>query len=119
VFSLYPDQELDRITAALASRGALALLLIEAGLLERIERRYGARAHRLAMDGLVNLVREVSLEVVPAEDLLLTEERSHGAILAFMFQPRSDARFYTTRLRSLSERVASQLRRNGRRAVYP
>jgi EAL domain-containing protein (putative c-di-GMP-specific phosphodiesterase class I) len=36
-----------------------------------------------------------------------------------MFQPRSDSHFYTTRLRSLASRVASQIRRHGRRVVYP
>jgi EAL domain-containing protein (putative c-di-GMP-specific phosphodiesterase class I) len=119
MFSLQSDQELDRIVAGLASRGALAVLLVEAGMLERIERRYGGAAHRLAMDGLVSLVREISLEVLPAADLLVTEERSRGAILAFMFQPRSDERFYSTKLRNLADRVASQIRRQGRRAVYP
>ena len=119
MFSLHPDQELDRIVAGLASRGAVGLLLIEAGQLERIERRYGGAAHQQAMDGLVNLVREVALEAVPSENLLVTEERPRGAILAFMFQPRSDSRFYTTRIRSLADRVASQIRRQGRRVVYP
>ena len=119
MFSLHADQEIDRIVAGLAGRGAVGLLLIEAGPLERIERRYGGAAHQLAMDGLVNLIREVALEAVPAEDLLVTEERPRGAILVFMFQPRSDSRFYTTRLRSLAARVASQIRRHGRRVVYP
>jgi EAL domain-containing protein (putative c-di-GMP-specific phosphodiesterase class I) len=119
MFSLEPDQNLGRIVAGLAGRGALALLLVEAGLLDRIERRYGNAAHRLAMDGLVNLVREVSLELVREEDLLVTEERSRGAILAFMFQPRSDTRFYTAKLHGLVDRVSSELRRQGRRVVYP
>ena len=102
MFSLHADQDLERILAGLAGRGAVGLLLIEAGPLERIERRYGGAAHQLAMNGLLNLIREVALEAVLAQDLLVTEERPRGAILVFMFQPRSDSRFYTTRLRSLA-----------------
>ena len=119
MFSLHPEQELDRIVAGLSSRGAVGLLLIEAGPLERIERRYGGAAHQQAMDGLVSLVRDVALEVVPAENLLVTEERPRGAILAFIFQPRSDSHFYTTRIRSLADRIATQIRRQGRQVLYP
>jgi len=119
MFSLHPNQELDRIVAGLASRGAVGLLLIEAGPLDRIERRYGGAAHQQAMDGLVKMVREVALETVRSENLLVTEERPRGAILVFMFQPRSDSRFYTTRIRTLADRVATHLRRHGRRVVYP
>jgi EAL domain-containing protein (putative c-di-GMP-specific phosphodiesterase class I) len=119
MFSLHPDQELDRIVAGLAGHGAVGLLLIESGMLDRIERRYGGSAHRLAMDGLVNLVREVVLESVAPENLLVTEERPRGAILVFMFQSRSDSRFYTTKIRGLADRVASQIRHQGRRVVYP
>jgi EAL domain-containing protein (putative c-di-GMP-specific phosphodiesterase class I) len=71
------------------------------------------------MDGLLNLIRDVALEAVPAEDLLVTEERPRGSVLVFMFLPRSDSRFYTTRLRGLAARVANQIRRHGRRVVYP
>ena len=105
--------------AGLAGRGAVGLLLIEAGPLERIERRYGGAAHRVAMDGLVNLIRDVALEAVPTADVLVTEERPRGAILVFMFQPRSDTRFYTSKLRRLATRVGSQIRQHGRRVVYP
>jgi EAL domain-containing protein (putative c-di-GMP-specific phosphodiesterase class I) len=119
LFSLHADRELDRIVAGLAGRGAVGLLLIEAGPLERIERRYGGAAHRVAMDGLVNLIRDVALEAVPTADVLVTEERPRGAILVFMFQPRSDTRFYTSKLRRLATRVGSQIRQHGRSVVYP
>ncbi len=119
MFSLHPDQDLNRILAGLSDHGAVGLLLIEAGPVERIERRYGGAAHQLAMNGLLSLIREVALEAVPAQDLLVTEERPRGAILVFLFQPRSDSRFYTTRLRGLASRIASQIRRHGRRVVYP
>jgi EAL domain-containing protein (putative c-di-GMP-specific phosphodiesterase class I) len=119
MFSLHSDQDLERILAGLAGRGAVGLLLIEAGPVERIERRYGGAAHQLAMSGLLSLIREVALEAVSPQDLLVIEERPRGAILVFMFQPRSDSHFYTTRLRSLAGRVASQIRRHGRRVVYP
>ena len=58
--SLHPDQELDRIAAGLADSGALALLLIEAEPLARIERRYGGEAYRETLDNLMGLVRELA-----------------------------------------------------------
>ena len=59
MLSLHPEQELDRIAAGLAGSGALALLLIEAEPLARIERRYGGEAYRQSMEGLKALVHEL------------------------------------------------------------
>ncbi len=119
MLSLQPDQELDRIAAGLADSGALALLLIEAEPLARIERRYGGEAYRETLDNLMGLVRELAQEAVSGAEVLVTEERSRGAILAFLFCPRSDDRFYAGTLEELSSRISNELRSKGRRAVYP
>ena len=119
MLSLHPDQELDRIAAGLADSGALALLLVEAEPLARIERRYGGEAYRETLDNLMALVRELALEAVPETEVLVTEERSRGAILAFLFCPRSNDRFYGDTLDELASRITSELRSKGRRAVYP
>ncbi len=119
VFSIHPDQELDRIVAGLTDAGAMALVLIEAGSLDRIERRCGSEAYRRSADGLMNLVGDLAEQVLPAESIFLTEERSRGAILVFMFRSRSDHRFYGEALSQFAERVTTELARQGRRAVYP
>ena len=118
MLSLHPDQELDRIAAGLADSGALALLLIQAEPLARIERRYGGEAYRRSMDGIVALVRELTQEAAPGEEVLVTQERS-GAVAAFVFAPRSHHEFYAMRLPELASRIARELELQGRRAVYP
>jgi EAL domain-containing protein (putative c-di-GMP-specific phosphodiesterase class I) len=119
VLSLRPEQELDRISAGLAGAGAFALVQVEAETLERIERRYGGEAYRRVMDGLAALVRELVAEAAPGVEILVAEERSRGAISAFVFCPRSHREFYTVTLRDLAARVAHGLSLHGRRAVYP
>ena len=116
---LHSDQELDEIAARLSECGALALILIEAEPLGRIERRYGGQAYQVALDGLLALVRELAHESLPPDNVLVTVERGGDTILTFLFRPRSDRRFYTTELTELSERIATQLSRRGRHAVYP
>ena len=119
MLSLHPEQELDAIAAGLAGSGACALVLIEAGPLERIERRYGGEAHRRSMEGLKALVGELAQAAAPDEQVFVTEERSRGDIVAFVFAPRSRAEFYGTQLPLLARTIARELMFKGRRAVYP
>lgn len=118
MLSVHPEQELDRIAAALGGSGAFALLLVEAAPLERIERRYGGEAYRHSMDGIRALVRELTEEAAAGDEVLVTEERS-GAIVAFVFAPRSNHEFYSRRLPELARRIGRQIEVKGRRAVYP
>jgi EAL domain-containing protein (putative c-di-GMP-specific phosphodiesterase class I) len=119
LLSLHPEQELDGIAAGLAGSGACALVLIEAGTLERIERRYGGEAYRRSMEGLRALVGELAQDAAGDEQIFITEERSRGDIVAFVFAPRSRSAFYGTQLPALARTIARELARKGRRAVYP
>jgi EAL domain-containing protein (putative c-di-GMP-specific phosphodiesterase class I) len=119
LLSIHPEQELDGIAAALAGAGACALVLVEATPLERIERRYGGEAYRRSIDGLKALVAELAQEAAPNETVFVTEERSRGDIVAFVFAPRSHGEFYSTRLPVLAQTIARELMLKGRRAVYP
>ncbi len=118
MLSLHPEQELDRIAAGLAASGAVAMILVDTRSLESIERRYGDEAYRRSMEGTKALVGDVIREVAPAEELLVTEERS-GAVVAFVFAPRSDHGFYGTRLPELVRLLSREIYLKGRRAVYP
>ncbi len=119
LLSLHPEQELDGIAAGLAGGGACALVLVEAGRLERIERRFGGEAYRRSIEGLKALVAELAQDAAPEEPIFVTEERSRGDIIAFIFAPRSHSEFYRTRLPELARTIARELLFRGRRAVYP
>jgi EAL domain-containing protein (putative c-di-GMP-specific phosphodiesterase class I) len=119
MLSLHPDQELDRIAAGLSDAGALAMILIEAEPLERVERRYGGEIYRRSLDALIALVSELVQEVASGADVLVTEERSRSAITAFVFCPRSNHAFYGAGLEGLCARIGRELLLRGRRAVYP
>lgn len=116
---LLMDRELERVAARLGDTGAMALVLVEAQALGRIERRFGGEAYQLAMEGLMSLVREVTQDSIPDGDVLVTEDPSRDAILAFVFRRRSDRRFYASRLADLCSRIGSEIARQGKRAVYP
>jgi EAL domain-containing protein (putative c-di-GMP-specific phosphodiesterase class I) len=119
LLSLHPEQELDGIAAGLAGSGACALVLIDAGPLERIERRYGGEAYRRSIEGLKALVGELVQDAAPNETIFVTEERSRGDIVVFIFAPRSHDEFYVMRLPELARTIARELALKGRRAVYP
>jgi EAL domain-containing protein (putative c-di-GMP-specific phosphodiesterase class I) len=119
LLSLHPEQELDGIAAGLAASGACALVLIEARPLERIERRYGGEAYRRSIEGLKSLARELLQETAPEEEILVTEERSRGDIVALIFASRSRGEFYGTWLPELARVLGRELLLKGRRAVYP
>lgn len=119
MLGLDPDQEIARIAARLDGSGALGLIVIEAGPLERIERRYGSEAYQRAFDGLSGIVRDLASASVPPGDVLVMELRGEDSILAFLFRPRSDRGFYANELRNLARNVASEITRQGKQLVYP
>ncbi len=108
---LHSDRELDQIATRLAESDAMALMVIEAEPLGRIERRYGGQAYQVALRGLMDLVREIAHETVGSENVLATVERGGDTILVPCFRPRSDRHFYTKELYELSGRIARELTR--------
>jgi len=114
------NEELARIVARLEGSGALALLVIEASdPLERIERRYGAKAYERAMKGLIGLAGDQAREAVPQGDLVVTQLHGEDAILVYLFRPRSDGDFYGSGLRNLARRMSAEITRQGKQLVYP
>jgi len=119
MLSLRTDLELETIGERLVESDAMALLLIEAGLLGRIEQRYGGRAHETALARLVSLIREVAEEALPAQDLAISIDRSGDDIFVFAFRSRSDRSFYPNGIVELRDRLAHELVQRGKQAVYP
>jgi EAL domain-containing protein (putative c-di-GMP-specific phosphodiesterase class I) len=113
------DQGLEEIGERLAESSAMAVLLIEADPLGRIEQRYGGEAHATALARLVSLIRETAEEAVPARDIVINFDRSGDDIFLFAFRSRSDRAFYPDGLAELREQLGHELLRKGKQAVYP
>ena len=114
---LLPDEaELQRISERLTSGGALALILIDAKRLARVERQFGGDAYLRAMEGLRRLVAEVIGEHVRPDDLLVGVERSSDELHVFLFRPRGDRHFYGAQLLELSRQLTRELERQSESA---
>ncbi len=113
------DQELDRIADRLAAGGAIALILVDAARLARVERQYGGEAYLRARQGLADLVRDLLQQSVPSDDVLVTVERGGDEVHAYVFRPRGDREFYGARLLEISRQLTRELERQAGRAVYP
>lgn len=126
VVAIYSDELLIPLPAAfegLASElirtGGLGLILIDASSLGEIERLYGERPFRRAIEALAHRVRtRVTREA--GEDCCITSGAlAEEHILVFLPRPASDAAFYTKTLPSLAEELRSYVEISLKRIVYP
>ncbi len=99
--------------------GACALLAIDIASVAHVERRYGAAAHHASVAKLVALVDEIANDAAPGGDVLVIEQHGGDTILAFLFRSRTHSEFYGETLPGLGARVAEELGRRGKQAVYP
>ncbi len=116
---LGPNQDLGPIGEELQRTGACALLAIDVESLAHIERCYGTVAHNESVQKLLALVGEILETAAPGGDILVIEERGGDSILAFLFRPRGHTEFYDETLPGLGGRVAEEITRRGKEAVYP
>ena len=126
VIALYGDrllpplgQQIGTLSGQLVKESALALLLVDAESLLEIERLYGARAFRTALDALTQRVRtRIGREV--GDDVLMTSgalEEEH--ILVFIPRPRTESAFFLHELPRLAEELRSYVALCLKRIVYP
>ncbi len=113
------SERIDEIGSALARDGALAVILIDAAPLARIERSYGVQAHRKATEMLGTLVREACRQDLSEHDLILGGSSSPDELAIFFFRARSDDRFYRERLPEIANRLLERIAADGQKIVYP
>jgi EAL domain-containing protein (putative c-di-GMP-specific phosphodiesterase class I) len=108
-----------QIGAALQRDGALGVLLIDGGPLERIERRYGVQAHLHAIDTLRSLVAEACREDLGEQDLIVGGSSGPDELAIFFVRSRGDDAFYRVRLPELARRIVERIASDGQKIVYP
>ncbi len=112
--SIKPYHEcLDQLTAQLREDGHLALVLVEASELARVEHDYGSRAFAQVLAGVSELVRELQGEEYRNADELALDDRGGNGFLIFLSRPRGrqEARPRVADLQAIAARLADRLER--------
>jgi EAL domain-containing protein (putative c-di-GMP-specific phosphodiesterase class I) len=110
---------LERIGESLRRDGALALILIDAQPLEKIERRFGVQAYRRAIENLVSIVRGACRNDLQAGDLIVSGASGPDELALLFSRPRSEDVFYRERIPELARQLAERLASDGQKIVYP
>ena len=110
---------LPRITAQFTLEGALGVIVIGASRLSVIERRYGAEAHRRAMDDLGKLVVEIVGDRIGINDLIVSGETGRNEIVVVIFREPIEADFYKREIPELRRALLGGLEKRGNRVGYP
>jgi EAL domain-containing protein (putative c-di-GMP-specific phosphodiesterase class I) len=99
--------------------GILGLVLIDASGLAGIERSYGYRALRLAMNNLGALVGEIVGDRLSINDMLVFGETGRAEILVLLFREPGEAELYERELPGLSRTLRDGIASRGHRLAYP
>jgi EAL domain-containing protein (putative c-di-GMP-specific phosphodiesterase class I) len=112
-------EEIETISHQLRGNGALAVILVDASPLERIERSYGVHAYWRATQELRALVVEACSQGLEVGDIVATGDAGRDEIAIFLFRQRQDDLFYREGLPALAAALVERLGQHGNRIVYP
>jgi EAL domain-containing protein (putative c-di-GMP-specific phosphodiesterase class I) len=101
------------------SKGILAVVLVDASPLAKIERSYGYDAYARAASSLGGLVRDVADEVLDGDELIVSGETGRHEILIVLFRDGCDGEFYRLELPSVIRALQRAIEQRGHRVVYP
>ena len=111
----------EEIASAFRELGAAGVILVDAGSLDSLERRYGVQAYRSARLKLCELIEEACRDVLGDRDLIATccGEGSGDELVVLLFRPWQGSNFYRDELPRLADQVTERLIEDGGRCVYP
>lgn len=110
---------MDLIADRFAAGTALAVMVFDMPLLERIERTRGQAARLEAEVNFANLLRSVAAERLADCDLVLSGESGHNEMMVVLLREHRDARFYRQEIPGFDQVVARKLEREGAKLFYP
>ncbi len=110
---------MDAIADRFAAGTALAVMVFDMPLLERIERTRGHAARLEAEVNFANLLRSVAAERLADCDLVLSGESGRNEMMVVLFREHHDARFYRQEIPGFDQVVARKLEREGAKLFYP
>ncbi len=112
-------EALARIESQFALGGGLGVVLLDAAGFANLERTYGAKAQRLAMNNLSALVTQIIGDDLCIEDMILGGETGRGEVVVLLFRDANEVDFYKRELPALSAKLADGIARRGHRVAYP
>ena len=98
---------------------ALAVMLFDLTLLEKIERSHGHPARLEAEVNFANLLREVASQRLATCDLVLGGDVGRNEMMVVLFRENRDAGFYRQEIPGFEQVVARKLEREGAKLFYP
>jgi EAL domain-containing protein (putative c-di-GMP-specific phosphodiesterase class I) len=108
-----------RIAEQFREDGALGVVLIDAGPLAEIERRYGADAYRGAISNLAALVSELLARQLCISDLVVGGETGRAELAVLLFRPAEELDFYAGGLEEIARVLSQGLAARANRIGYP
>lgn len=126
VLSLYGERLLpglssclDKLVTSLVTDSAVGLILIDASPLNEIERLYGARPFRRALEGLSDRARTRVAKEFGDGFFMTSGAIYEEQILFFIPRPRADRGFYAAALPQLTQELREYISVCLKRIVYP
>ncbi len=102
-----------------ARTGTLGVLLVDGRALERIERCYGAAAHREIRERLLRLLHAFADPDLIAADVVVEGTTSPDELAICFLRPRAESAFYRDRLPAMCADLRDRIASEGQKLVYP
>jgi EAL domain-containing protein (putative c-di-GMP-specific phosphodiesterase class I) len=110
---------LPNVSRDFSDRGALGLVLLDAGPLRPVERSFGTAVLDAVMADLAHMVRSVAEDAFGEQAVLCEGETGRCEIVVMITSDHDDVDFYTKRLPTLQIQLRDRLERQGQRIGYP
>ncbi len=98
---------------------SMALVLVDASALSKIEATYGAAASRAGLENLSSLVYDAASEFLKGDEFVVTGETGRLEIAVFFFRGESEGSFYRTELPELVQAIRHAIAPQRQRIAYP
>jgi len=113
------SEQMPEIVERFRERGALGAIVADASSLERIERAYGAFAHRRATSRLAKLVLDACGRELGPHDIVAMGDSSNDEIVLLLLGSADHAQLHSERLPALCEKLRQAIEKNGAQIAYP
>ena len=113
------SHHIDSISDYLTDQGAIGLILVDGSPLVDIERNYGARPFRAALEALAQRISQRLAKQLGQSFCMASSTMEEEVLLFFVYRPRQDAEFFAHELPLLTKDLREYISVGLKRIVYP